>query len=53
MRHETRLLTHGIILVPEPWWSVETPVRSEWIYLPNGIMLIYLVILFSTKGNRT
>lgn len=46
-------MTHGIILVPEPWWSVEIPAHPGWIYLPNGILLIYLVILFSTKGNQT
>ncbi|EES74940.1 MULTISPECIES: RDD family protein [Paenibacillus] len=46
-------MTHAIILVPEPWWSVETPAHPGWIYLPNGLMIVYLVILFSTKGSRT
>ena len=46
-------MTHAIILVPEPWWSVDTPAHPGWIYLPNGLMIVYLVILFSTKGSRT
>ncbi|MGG6310405.1 RDD family protein [Paenibacillus macerans] len=44
-------LTHWIVLVPEPWWNTQTPGNQSWIYLPNGILLLYLVIIFSAKGS--
>lgn len=43
-------LTHLIILIPEPWWSVEEPGNVYLIYIPNLIMLLFIVILFRNKG---
>ncbi len=43
-------LTHIIILIPEPWWSVEELKNSFLIYIPNFIMLLYIVILMGNKG---
>lgn len=45
-------LAHIIILVPEPWWSVEEPANLYFIYIPNALMLIYIVTLFWNKGFR-
>ncbi len=43
-------LTHLIILVPDPWWSVEKPGNTMLIYIPNIMMIMYIVILFRNKG---
>jgi len=43
-------LTHLIILVPEPWWSIEAPENQFLIYIPNIIMLLYIAVLFANKG---
>ena len=43
-------LTHIIILIPEPWWSVQEPKYVFLIYIPNFIMLLYVVMLFVNKG---
>lgn len=43
-------LTHIIILIPEPMWNVMEPKNSFLIYIPNFIMLLYIVILFMNKG---
>ncbi|CAI6023953.1 RDD family protein [Cohnella sp. JJ-181] len=46
-------LTHVIVLVPEPWWSVDEPGHPYFIYIPNIMMILYVVVLFSSKGKRT
>ncbi len=43
-------LTHIIILIPEPWWSIKEPKNSFLLYIPNFIMLLFIVILMSNKG---
>ncbi len=43
-------LTHLIILVPEPWWNMQEPTNSYLIYIPNLMIILYLVILFATRG---
>ena len=43
-------LTHLIILVPEPWWGIEQPSNLYLIYIPNLLMLLYIVVLIATKG---
>lgn len=46
-------LTHLIILIPEPWFSVaDTPRNVHFIYLPNAMLLAYIIILFLTNGER-
>jgi uncharacterized RDD family membrane protein YckC len=46
-------LTHLIILVPEPWYSIEgTPATESFIYLPNAIMLIYIIALLVGNGRQ-
>jgi hypothetical protein len=32
-------LTHIIILVPKPWWSIEEPENQYLIYIPKENML--------------
>lgn len=43
-------LTHLIILVPEPWWSVDEPKNVLWICLPNAMMIIYIAVVLSGRG---
>jgi uncharacterized RDD family membrane protein YckC len=45
-------LTHIIILVPKPWWSIEKPEYQFLIYIPNVLMFLYIVVLFANKGNK-
>jgi uncharacterized RDD family membrane protein YckC len=45
-------LTHIIILVPKPWWSIEEPENQYFIYIPNIIMLLYIVVLFANNGDK-
>lgn len=45
-------LTHLIILVPKPWWTIEQPENQYLIYIPNIIMFLYIVVLFLSKGNK-
>ncbi|WP_010274589.1 RDD family protein [Paenibacillus senegalensis] len=45
-------LTHLIILVPDPWWSVEEPANQALIYIPNLLMVVYIGFLFITKGMK-
>lgn len=44
-------LTHLVVLLPEPWWGAADASRPL-IYLPNALILLYLVWLFSTGGKR-
>ena len=44
-------LTHMIILVPDPWWDVAEPQNEFLIWIPNMIMVFYIVILFLNKGS--
>lgn len=44
-------LTHLIILLPEPWWShPEEP--NYWIFIPNGLIVLYIFFLWWSKGNQ-
>jgi uncharacterized RDD family membrane protein YckC len=43
-------LTHLIILVPKPWWDTEEPYNINLIYIPNILMLLYILVVFATKG---
>lgn len=45
-------LTHMIILVPTPWWSTEEPSNENLIYIPNLLMIIYILVLFASKGRK-
>lgn len=46
-------MTHLIILVPEPWYGLdELPAHMFLIYIPNALMLIYIVVLFINKGKK-
>lgn len=45
-------LTHIIVLVPTPWWSMESPDNQFLILIPNMIMILYMIILFMNKGER-
>jgi uncharacterized RDD family membrane protein YckC len=45
-------LTHIIILIPEPWWNMKDLENSYFIYIPNVIMIIYMVVLFWNKGTK-
>lgn len=45
-------LTHIILLIPIPWWSIEKPQNLYLIYVPNLIMLVYIGVLFATKGEK-
>jgi Predicted membrane protein/domain len=45
-------LTHLIVLLPEPWWDAD-PAYPGLIYIPNGLMLIYIAVLAATGGRRT
>jgi uncharacterized RDD family membrane protein YckC len=43
-------MTQLIILVPEPWWSVDEPRNVFLIYLPNAMMTIYIAVVLSGRG---
>ncbi len=43
-------LTHIIIFFPDPWWSQETPENLYLILIPNILLVIYILILFLSKG---
>ncbi|OUM88391.1 MAG: hypothetical protein BAA01_08460 [Bacillus thermozeamaize] len=43
-------LTHLMILVPDPWWSIEKPGNVFLIYIPNLIMFLYILVLFLNGG---
>ena len=43
-------ITHIIILIPEPWWNMKEPKYSFFLYIPNLIMLLYIVVLIKNKG---
>ena len=45
-------LTHLFILVPEPWWNVAEPKYPYLIYIPNALMVLYIVILMISGGKR-
>ncbi|NBD28194.1 RDD family protein [Paenibacillus glycinis] len=45
-------LTHLIILVPDPWWDVEEPSNQALIFIPNLLIVAYIVVLFANKGRR-
>jgi uncharacterized RDD family membrane protein YckC len=45
-------LTHIIVLVPRPWWSMEIPNNQFLILIPNMIMILYIIVLFINKGER-
>lgn len=45
-------LTHLIILLPEPWWSVDTPANMYLILIPNGLIVVYILFLFCNGGTR-
>ncbi|UVI27758.1 RDD family protein [Paenibacillus spongiae] len=43
-------LTHMLILIPDPWWSIEEPANPYLILIPNAVMLLYMIVLFINKG---
>lgn len=43
-------LTHVIILVSQPWWSIEMPKNPYLILIPNIILVLYIVVLFFNRG---
>lgn len=45
-------LTHVIILVPQPWWSIEMPKNQYLIFIPNIILILYIVFLFFNRGQK-
>jgi len=45
-------LTHLIILIPTPWWSVEHPPAPWRLWIPNLMIGIYIAVLFATGGHR-
>lgn len=45
-------LAHLIVLVPEPWWDAD-PAYPGLIYIPNGLMLLYIAVLATSGGRRT
>ena len=45
-------LSHLILLVPTPWWSIEEPANQSLIYIPNIIMIFYIIVLFANKGDK-
>jgi uncharacterized RDD family membrane protein YckC len=45
-------MTHLIVLVPEPWWSVESPQNAHWIWLPNAAIVLYIAVLIRSKGKK-
>ncbi|WP_274362107.1 RDD family protein [Paenibacillus thermotolerans] len=45
-------MTHWIVLAPEPWWSIQQPENMNLIWIPNAMMLVYIVSLFLAGGKR-
>jgi len=45
-------LTHLIVLVPQPWWDVDTPPHFALIYIPNALMVLYIIALLINRGER-
>lgn len=46
-------MTHVIILIPEPWFSKEEmPEHMFLIYIPNVMMLLYILVLLLNKGEK-
>lgn len=45
-------LAHIIVLIPEPWFSVEHPDNFYLIYIPNFIIIFYTIILLVNRGNK-
>jgi len=45
-------LTHLIVLIPAPWWSVEDPPAPCRLWLPNMMIVIYIAFLFAAGGDR-
>jgi len=45
-------ITHIIVLLPTPWWSVEQPSNTFLIYIPNVLIIIYIIILFINQGKK-
>jgi len=45
-------LTHIAILVPEPWWATEAAGTRHFIFVPNALMILYIVYLFANKGRQ-
>lgn len=47
-------ITHIIILIPEPWFSLkEVPQNINLIYVPNVMILAYIFVLLLSKGKRS
>lgn len=44
-------LTHLIVLVPVPWWEPGAE-PNHLIYIPNALILIYIICLFLTAGRK-
>jgi len=46
-------ITHIIVLIPEPWYNLsELPDHMFLIYVPNAMILLYILVLFVNKGKR-
>lgn len=45
-------LTHIIVLIPNPWWNNPNDMRYL-IFIPNLLMILYMVILLCTKGRKS
>ncbi|WP_145135144.1 RDD family protein [Paenibacillus sp. Y412MC10] len=45
-------LTHLIVLVPDPWWSIQEPPYPALVLIPNGMILLYIVFLLLNRGKR-
>lgn len=45
-------LSHLIILVPKPWWGGGAPENFGLIWIPNALLLLYIVLLFLGRGRR-
>ncbi|VEF49773.1 RDD family [Bacillus freudenreichii] len=44
-------VTHIIVLVPVPWWEPGAE-PNNFIYIPNALILIYIICLFVTTGRK-
>ncbi|MFS0689921.1 RDD family protein [Sporosarcina sp. 179-K 8C2 HS] len=45
-------LTHLIVLFPKPWWGIEEPENFFHIFIPNGLLVFYIVFFAWTKGTK-
>lgn len=45
-------MTHLIILVPTPWWSVGQPDPRSLIWVPNVLLILYVIVLLASKGEK-